>query len=559
MKGDQRHIQERALLIVGLVLICAGLLFNEWIITKYFSPDGILGPVTVRKIWVGDAGLVVLGLVLIIARKSKRFENRFRLEPVLKILALFIMVSTFLKAIIDVDLFGDTWAYHLPFAARIWGIVPQSSFEFSDYINNLYNGFPLLGEFLQGFFWFVSGRPQSANLVSYLSLVIYLCFLKAYCRVPLYASAIALLAVPLIQIHATSCYVDLPANLCTSIVIMMSYLFYTGHITFSKRNMIVLILAAATAANMKLQLIPIASLFVVISLILMVRDAHRKGYFSGQNWPTIVKDSFLLILATSTIFFTPLKNTIFHGNPAYPIGIKVGSAVLNHKYVASVYDTSPDYLKDSSRLRKWSYSVMEVKRDWFDWAIAQGGDATSPGHRMGGYFFVYVLFQLFLILLFVFTAGSNDAIVAIILIVFLSLLTAVMPQSHELRYYMYWMMVLVSINLHLVIKNTPKKYRWIPNIQTTSAVEFIFLSIVIIATHFFYVSPWYITIDDAIKHKVHIVVPKAIKDGEKICLVGRIGPQFLYSDTFHPGTSYVIRSSKTGSECGNYRIIFIPK
>ena len=41
------------------------------------------------------------------------------LEIVLTVIATLVIISIFLKAIIDIDTNYDTWWYHLPFAARI--------------------------------------------------------------------------------------------------------------------------------------------------------------------------------------------------------------------------------------------------------------------------------------------------------------------------------------------------------------------------------------------------------------------------------------------------------
>lgn len=94
--------------------------------------------------------------------------------------AIIVILSMFFKSLIDVDRSYDSWWYHLPFAARIWGIVPVTSYAFQDFLEARYHGFPLLAQFLQGFFWVVFQRVQAANLVSFLSLIIYFCFLKFY-------------------------------------------------------------------------------------------------------------------------------------------------------------------------------------------------------------------------------------------------------------------------------------------------------------------------------------------------------------------------------------------
>ena len=106
-------------------------------------------------------------------------KNRQVLETILKAIALIIAVSIFLKAIIDIDTNYDVGWYQLPFAARIWGIVPAESFLSEDLIEYRYDGFPLLANFFQGLLWKLTGRIQATNLVGYLSLIIYFFFLNS--------------------------------------------------------------------------------------------------------------------------------------------------------------------------------------------------------------------------------------------------------------------------------------------------------------------------------------------------------------------------------------------
>ena len=72
-------------------------------------------------------------------------------------------------------------------------MIPPDGFVFDGYFESRYHGFGVLGEYLQGFFWFMTGRPESANLVGYFSLILYILFLKRYFKVPFYLSTIGLL------------------------------------------------------------------------------------------------------------------------------------------------------------------------------------------------------------------------------------------------------------------------------------------------------------------------------------------------------------------------------
>jgi hypothetical protein len=54
------------------------------------------------------------------------------------------------RAVAHGDDSWDTWAYHLPFAARLWDIVPRSSFEMDGHLEVLFRAYPVGVEWLQG-------------------------------------------------------------------------------------------------------------------------------------------------------------------------------------------------------------------------------------------------------------------------------------------------------------------------------------------------------------------------------------------------------------------------
>ncbi len=137
----------------------------------------------------------------------------------LSFIAITLTLSIFLKAIFDMDTNYDVSWYHLPFAARIWGIVPAESFIWGQKVSDRYDGFPLLANFFQGLFWKLTGRVQTANLVGYFSLLIYFFFLRSYFNVPLYLSVIAIFTIPAVLTHAPTGFVDLPGNIGVSVLI----------------------------------------------------------------------------------------------------------------------------------------------------------------------------------------------------------------------------------------------------------------------------------------------------------------------------------------------------
>src|SRR5690606_26555916 len=128
----------------------------------------------------------------------------------------------------DVSQGYDIWYYHLPFAARIAGIMDASTYAFSADNAVRYQGFPLLAEALQGLVWRVTGHIEATSFVSLAALFAIPIFLRRVFGAPLHLSLLALLAIPLVHIHATSSYVDLPGNACATMLLLCVYRLTTG-------------------------------------------------------------------------------------------------------------------------------------------------------------------------------------------------------------------------------------------------------------------------------------------------------------------------------------------
>ncbi len=65
------------LFAIGLILVCVGIVCNEWILAKAFSKDGILHIYSRVKIWTLDITLILIGSALIKYKKSKEIILQF--------------------------------------------------------------------------------------------------------------------------------------------------------------------------------------------------------------------------------------------------------------------------------------------------------------------------------------------------------------------------------------------------------------------------------------------------------------------------------------------------
>lgn len=460
-----------------------------------------------------------------------------------------------LKSIVDIDGSYDTWAYHLPFAARLWGIIPENGFIFDAYQENRFLGFGIFGEFLQGFFWKIFRSPEWANLVCYLSLIIYLVFLKRFLSIPLYLSTLGLLAIPLVQAHATTAYIDLPSNLALAAAILLTYQLYIVDITPPKNHLYLLLITAAIAANTRLQLAPIIFIVIIFAL-------PRIAYLSKWQWQKSPRRSLAqlatLSLALLVIFAPLVRNTFVYHNPVYPVGIKLAGVMLNHTEIPPTEPELPGH--NVSRPVRWLYSLFELfPRTLYDgrWSIDQGSPDPNTSMEFGGFFGAYVVFELVLLFYLALKVKRKETRLAIMVLLIISLISAFMPSASRLRYYMYWMIVVVSMNLYLVCEST--KNGWIAEFRKGLGAPAILglisgtvLSIVIISTHGSLIRPKFYGFSEFSKRHLDKNIYARLVDDNLNCLqIPQRQFNFLYSSVFHPPRKYSIFSVLSNEECGS--------
>jgi hypothetical protein len=476
-----------------------------------------------------------------------------------RIIAVGLLLLLFAKSVVDVDPAWDTWNYHLPFAARLWGIVTPEQYQFEDLIQARFDGFPLLANYLQGFFWFITQRVQSTNLVSYLSFIAYLGFLRTYLKIPIFLSTIALLAVPFIQINVTISYVDLFGNIATSILLLLAYLIHTKEGFLHRQSVpFWIFLSAFCAANTKLQLIPVI-LFAIVLAALKYIPEKLKIFKSDLRqtkkrllvWSASVAIAFLLIFAI------PIRNTITYGNPAYPVKIAIAGHTLNHR--EGIPNEVPIYLEQASRPHRWAFSILEV--DAFDvrrptlWTVGQGDvPLTSKSWVMGGYFGPYVGFHVFLLIGILLIAPSVKVKKSVGFILILTLLTAFLPQSHILRFYMYWIFLLITINLHLLVTE-PNVKKVLHNPIPIQFSFMLFLVTTIVLTRATYIMPRFYTLESRLKDATNPVFLEQIRAQGEACLIGVQPNTFLYSSKFSSEQSYSLEAAFQAQECQSNHLV----
>jgi hypothetical protein len=200
---------------------------------------------------------------------------------------------------------------------------------------------------------------------------------------------------------------------------------------------------------------------------------------------------------------------------------------------------------------------------------------------MGGFFGAYVIFNLLLLLsLSVSEIWRNrklpkaersfDAVTALVTVLIMSIVPANFPQSHELRYFMFWMITLVSLNLNLICNSqTPKNiWRWLQP-RYMGLVYLIFLTIVLSKIGGVYAKPAFYDLETQITMGVKPELLSQIEPEERVCLISRhrhdplqapvaaLQWSFLYSSPFHPELdySYSIKTAFDPQNCDGLKMI----
>ncbi len=495
-------------------------------------------------------------------------NHRQALETILSAIAIVVALSIFLKAIFDIDTNYDVGWYHLPFAARIWGIVPENMYISENLIEHRYDGFPLLAHFFQGLLWKMTGRIQATNLVGYFSLIGYFAILRQLFRVPLYLSIIAIFTIPAVLTHAAGSLVDLPGNVAVSMLMMMVFWLFWQSKLPSKSELLIIILSAAAGVNTKPQLQPLVFLIYWIlggRLVWLYFKHTNKA--QRRLWLTIL----LGVLASGLIFATPIKNVALYGNPFYPIKIEIAGIVLNHKL-------TPDTYSEGNRPQKWLQSILEINTP--SWSADQWNRGNQELlDRAGGFFGAYVVFNL--LLLFGLAIGeqienrrfpenkSNRAKTALITVLLMSLVPANFPQSHELRYFMFWMITLVSLNLHLVATWQQKSQRWL-QAKHLGLVCLLFFVVMSIKIDDYYLKPVFNSLQPYLTRAIKTELLEQMIPNDRTCTialhglpnpkkvpVAQIQNVFYYSSYFHPEITYPysIKVAVDPKDCGDLVVI----
>ncbi len=292
------------------------------------------------------------------------------------------------RAITHLDTYWDSMKYHIPWAARLSGILPSKQYIFYPDVEALYLGAPKLTEFLQGWLWRATGLISATNLVAWLSILLVIGIASKRLRLKPWLLTLFLFSIPLVSIHSVNSYSDLPAN-CFVAIAFIGLLAAFEDNRFETKNLIAVLLPLAIAANMKDQTTIVAGLFFALTCLVFWFKSDKREIRPGKLLQSRAR--FLLVCFTCGLLFSAniIADFVRFGNPFYPLATKFGPISFHGPVSVGLAGES----QDTNAGYKYVLSLSEI-RLWTDnqgglWSIdmsTAGSSAEDVSFKTGGYF-----------------------------------------------------------------------------------------------------------------------------------------------------------------------------
>jgi hypothetical protein len=247
--------------------------------------------------------------------------------------------------------------------------------------------------------------------------------------------ALISLTAPLVVIHASTSYVDLFGNslLAIGACSCLRVLLFPD----DQRRIVLVggLTALAGAAWCKYLLVPVAAVGFCVFTFVALRRPRSVGFNRRQ----------IAVLCAAVALFAVapyVKNCIVYGNPFWPLRLPLIGQLLpytNDAIRGGQLIEQPAKLRDHAPAELFIRSLFEVgvptSYPWRPrWLISQG---DSELFRMGGYWNVAVAFYLITVLgMLGVCRHRRGLMLGAVLIAGLGFV-AILPQAHELRYYMF--------------------------------------------------------------------------------------------------------------------------
>ncbi|MCC7496865.1 MAG: hypothetical protein IT160_04750 [Bryobacterales bacterium] len=488
------------------------------------------------------------------------------LMAVFSLIAAGLLIAIARKAWLNADLSWDAVAYHLPFAGLRLGIIKSSEFRLSNWIHTFYETFPVLPDYLKGLLWKVTSRASAPNLLSLMALVGTIGALRYFFRIPAAISTIAFLATPIVLIQASSSYSDLFANCAMSLLLMMIFMALLWPERFGLPHLAVAVAAFGLALNSKFQFV-IPAGAGVLALGAVIASGRRKflllaGFWQRLNraWRTLAVAGVLLYLAICPLRYG--QNWARFGNPFYPVAVDHGP--IHFPGTIHELGVEPAYLATWPQPLRWIISLAEFRA--FEgrnplWTIDQGSlGPNSPGLRIGGYLSAWVGLNIAWFCYLQWSLRRRLGWTPAIFAGALSVFTSLLPASHELRYYMYWMLCLIAINLVLLGQRLAEPgARAQRSLYAGGALACLFFAAN--ATGWAYLRVSYPP-DQPVSAVLGIrrqLEQANLAPGERVCVLGKSPYTLFYAPYFNPELErkfhYSVQEGYAKADCAGLRIL----
>ncbi|HEV8553887.1 MAG TPA: hypothetical protein VGR65_10975 [Casimicrobiaceae bacterium] len=372
-----------------------------------------------------------------------------------------------------------------------------------------------------------------ADLINIGMLCVLCLYLRYRFAVPLAWAWLAFLAIPEVQIQLTSSYIDVPLNAAVTLALLVVLRMLVEPTADQRADIAIALLMLGIAAGSKYQMVPIALLTWAAIVLLAMRNPSSVK-LKGRSI------AFLVLSLAGMVVVLPklLLNAVTFGNPFYPIAVAFGPIRLSGpEAMMQLTSISDAWLSWPGPVR-WLASVFEF--DAFrgrplPWTLGQADVLqSSPSFRMGGYFGAYVLGAISLVVWSVWSTRAARYPAAMLTLI--SVLCAFLPLSHELRYYMFWMLMLVSITLVLVHSPLFVSLEQVNQRRFAHALFAIAATSVILMTGGVYLRPDGPTLQDLLRETESTIA--RLPDGATLCILNQDRRSFLYSSVFHPSHNY---------------------
>jgi hypothetical protein len=468
--------------------------------------------------------------------------------------SLAIILLSF-RAFTSFDTAWDSLAYHLPFAARHVGLCDADCLTLSSGLEARFRGFPPLTELVQGILWRVTGRPEATNFASLGAFLLLAAYLRRFWLIPWGLAILALLGIPVVQIMATTSYIDLITNTAATIAVLSVLMIVLHPERLDYKGQSVAVVSLIFLGNAKTQMVPVAALLGLLFLVfenICVRPEQRGPWRIDRSHKAGVLTGALLLILISA---SALKDLVLFGNPFYPVRLSILRLHLPGTEGYPFSNTIPDYLRNVPNPVRWLLSVAEFQSYDYrptPWTLDQSDVKQSMrSFRIGGYFVTNVLVTMALLVSGAkrLPAAFKNRIYAAMTL--LTVVVAFLPDSQQLRFYMFWMIVLVALNLYTSFSPICPDFRDRELLARMGLgwVVVCFLSVLSLSGARYFMPGGGTAEQNVINAGIRNIVNTKVKDGDVVCVQDKGPLAALYSSVFHPGRHYSVIADGDLSKC----------